>query len=184
MLNLETTRLVLRPFVESDLDALAGIFADPRVMRYLPAGQGISRERTQAALTRYIESWEICGYGLNAVIEKGSQKLIGHCGLAQLDHTEQIELAYGFAHSHWGQGFATEAATACVTFGFDVLNLEQIVAIVVPENTASQRVLEKLGMQYIQDASFYNLKVRYFRLTQAKYRQNPITSEQQTTWKS
>lgn len=179
MPNLETTRLVLRPFVQDDLDALAEIFADPRVMRYLPAGQGISRERTQAALTLYIESWETRGYGLNAVIDKASQKMIGHCGLAQLDHTDEIELAYGFAHSHWGQGFATEAARACLAFGFEALDLEQIVAIVVPENKASQRVLEKLGMQYVRDASFYHLNVRYFRLTQAEFRQNPLAGGQQ-----
>lgn len=180
MPTLETARLILRPFVQSDLAALAEIFADHRVMRYLPAGQGISRERTQAALSRYIESWEPRGHGLNAVIEKANQRLIGHCGLVQLDYTDEIELAYGFAHSHWGQGYATEAARACVGFGFEMLKLGQIVAIVVPANTASQRVLEKLGMQYVRDASFYNLNVRYYRLTRAEYRPNSNGGEQQT----
>ena len=180
MPNLETARLILRPFVQSDLDALAEIFGDHRVMRYLPAGQGISRERTQVALSRYIESWETRGHGLNAVIEKTNQKLIGHCGLVRLEYTEEIELAYGYAHSHWGQGYATEAARATVAFGFDLLGLKQIVAIVVPENTASQRVLEKLGMQYVRQASFYNLNVRYFRLTQAEYRHHSLDGEGQT----
>ena len=174
MPNLETARLILRPFVQSDLDALAEMFADPKVMRYLPAGQGISRERPQVALTRYIENWEAHGHGLNAVITKTNQKLIGHCGLEPLNNTKEIELSYGFAQSHWGQGFATEASRACIVFGFDILGLEQIVAIVVPENTASQRVLEKLGMHYIQDASYYHLNVRYYRLTKAEYQQSPL----------
>ncbi len=172
MPELETTRLILRPFVQGDLDALAEMFADPEVMRYLPAGQGISRQRTQAALSRYIDSWKTRGYGLRAVLDKDSHQLIGHCGLDQLEHTEEIELAYGFARDFWGQGYATEAANACLAEAFNELELERVVAIVVPENTRSCRVLEKLGMQYLGDASYYNLNVRYYCLTKSEYLQN------------
>lgn len=171
MPELETARLYLRPFEPGDLDALALMFADPEVMRFLPAGQGISRERTQAALSRYIESWETNGYGLYAVIEKSSSTLIGHCGLSQLDHTDEIELAYGLRRASWGKGYATEAARACLRFGFEELNLDRIVGIVVPENIASQRILEKLGMQYIREAEYYNLQVRYYELSRLRYRQ-------------
>jgi len=163
----------MRPFAQNDLDALAEMFADPEVMRYLPAGQGVSRERTQVALSGFIESWETRGHGLFAVVSKNDQTLIGHCGLAQLEYTEEIELAYGFARPYWGQGYATEAAQASLAFGFEDLGLDQIAAIVVPENIASRRVLEKCGMRYVRDTSYYNLDVHYFLLTLSEYRLNP-----------
>src|SRR6476661_5794721 len=110
--TIETARLRLRPFRAADLDALAPIYADPLVMRYMRTGQPAPRERVQVALGYYIAYWDDHGFGVWAVEHPADGALIGQCGLFHLDNTPEVEVAYLLAPPYWGQGLASEAAAA------------------------------------------------------------------------
>ena len=102
----ETRRLRLRGFTNDDLDALAAIYADPDVMRYMPGGKPVPRERVAASLRRMIDHWQEHGFGLWAVEDKESGRLIGRCGLVHLDNTPEVEVGYLFAADCWGKAYA------------------------------------------------------------------------------
>jgi RimJ/RimL family protein N-acetyltransferase len=162
--RIETARLSLRPFTHGDLDDLLLVFGDPEVMRYISGGKPRSREDTETGLLRTIEGWKKRGFGFWAVTRKGREKLIGYCGLVPLDDTPEIGVAYGFAKSEWGQGFASEASRASLRFGFEELKLERIVAVVHPENISSKRVLEKLCMTYTKKGHYYGVELMRYEL--------------------
>ena len=137
-------------------------------MLYISGGKARSLEETKIGLARTIEGWESRGFGFWAVTAKGSDKVIGYCGFMFLEGTPEIELAYGLAKSHWGGGFATEAARACLRYGLEEMKLERIVAVVNPQNIASQRVLEKLGMRYTKDVHHYDADLMYYEISSAR----------------
>ncbi len=173
--SIETRRLTLRPFTLDDLDRLAAILADPDVTRYLPGGNPRTREQTEKTLRFIIGHWEQHGFGWWAVTDKASQKLIGWCGLKFIDTTNEVEVLYLFARPHWGQGYATEAATASLRYGFEELELERIMALAVPENTASRCVMEKLGMRYVKTAVYYNLDLAVYALARQAFQPGEAT---------
>lgn len=155
---------MLRAFAPDDLDRLCLVFGDAEVMRYISGGKPRSREETETGLLKTIEGWQRREFGLWAVTLKESEEMIGYCGLIFLDDTPEIEIAYGLARAHWGKGYATEAALASLRFGFERLKLERIVAVVNPGNVPSQRVLEKLGMTYVEMAHHYDADLMYYEM--------------------
>jgi ribosomal-protein-alanine N-acetyltransferase len=169
MPEIETARLRLRLFRREDVDALAAIFSKPAVMRFLPGGQPIPRERIPAGIERRISDWETRGFGLFALEDKATGALIGQAGLFPLEDTDDVEVAYLLDEPYWGQGLATEAARACLRFGFETLHLPRIVAVAVPANRASTRVMEKLGMEYQGPDHHYGLDVARYAITRHAY---------------
>lgn len=168
--EIETARLRLRGFRPDDLDALCQVFGDPEVMTYISGGKPRTREATREGLQRSIEGWGKRGFGLWAVVEKASDRVVGYCGLMFLEDTPEIEVAYGLMRSAWGKGFAAEAARAGLEFGFNELKLERIVAVVNPLNVASRRVLKKLGMKHTKNARHYDADLMYYEISKADYR--------------
>ncbi len=168
--EIETERLWLRQLHDDDLDLYhVRLFDDPEVMRYLPAGKPIPRERTQALMARFKEHWTQHQFGVWAVVEKSSGELIGHCGLQYLADTPEVEVLYALAKPYWGKGLTTEAARASVQFGFEQVKLDRIVAVAVPANIASRRVMEHIGLKYEKDARFFNLDVVYYAIQRADF---------------
>jgi RimJ/RimL family protein N-acetyltransferase len=167
--EIETGRLRLRAFTVDDVDGLQLIFGDAEAMRYITAGETITREESAARLGRTIEGWRQRGFGFLAVTSKDSAEFVGYCGFMLLDKTPEVEIAYAFNASQWGRGFATEAARACLRWGFEELKLERVVAVVNPQNTASQRVLEKLGMTYVKRVHHYDADLMYYEISSAGY---------------
>jgi ribosomal-protein-alanine N-acetyltransferase len=108
--------------------------------------------------------WTERGYGWWAVELKKSGELIGWCGLNHLPDTDEIEVLYLIGEDHWGKGLATEAAFSTVEYAFEVAGLETLVGIVHPENIASRRVLEKIGMTYKGRAKYFGIEVDTFLL--------------------
>lgn len=150
---LQTKRLTLRHFEQTDDQALACVFADPEVMRF---GDGVkSNEWIQDWLSRCIhDHYHKRGWGPFAVIENSSGDLIGYCGLfyfPDINGEPEIELGYRLARKAWGQGYATEAVRAVRDFAFSSLGLTRLIAMIDPGNAASIRVAEKAGMKYEQD---------------------------------
>ena len=167
---IETERLLLRPFTPADLDALASLNADPDVMRYIADGKPQSRAQTEIRLNEVLDHWQQHGFGLFTAIEKTSGDFVGFCGLKYLNTSSEIEVGYRLAKRFWRRGLATEAARASLRYGFETLGLDRIVAVVQPENAASCRVIEKIGLRYEKDARFYDTDVKYFTITRDQYR--------------
>ncbi len=157
----ETARLRLRQFTPEDLDDLFRLYSDPEVMRYLLPR---TREQTQISLRKHIQQWQEHNFGMWAVIHKDSGKMIGRCGLGFLDNTPEVELGYVFDKHYWNMGIATEASVATLKYGFLFVKLERIVAIANPENIASVRVIQKVGMKYQKNARYYGQDVVYYSI--------------------
>ena len=167
-LPLETQRLTIRSFSPLDAPALhERVFGDPEAMRFIPRGASPSVERTRASIERFISHERQHGFGLWAVELKDSGELIGDSGLFLVEgRGPEVEVAYHFGKQWWGQGYATEAARACLDFGFRECALGEIIAICFPEHVASRRVMEKAGMRYVGPA-------RYYELDLVKYSKGP-----------
>lgn len=144
---LETERLILRTWRYGDADALFEICRDPQVM--LRIGDRKPYETVEKA--KEFLNWAIPyqlknGFCRWAVIEKSNGKIIGSCGFARREMKE-VELGYLFARQSWGKGFATEAAGACLEYGFRNLGFEIVIALTDVDHIKSQRVLEKIGFR-------------------------------------
>ena len=155
-LVLQTERLVLRTWRESDLEAYAAINADERVMEHFPGV--MTRQESDAAAGRAIEHWKRHGFGRWAVEVVGGEPFIGWVGMiwATFDapFTPAVEIGWRLAHAHWGKGYATEAAKAALVDGFSRLGLEEVVSFTVPGNWRSRSVMERIGMRYVEDGDF------------------------------
>jgi len=162
--EIETQRLRLRRFTINDLEVLTRINSDPEVMRYIGNGRPATLEQTKAALHSILNHWEKHGFGLWAAEQKQDGVVTGFCGLKYLDNTDEIEVGYRLAREFWGVGFATEGAGASLQYGWKTLQLKRIVAVVQPGNSASQRVLEKIGLRFIRRAVYYNSNVLYYEI--------------------
>jgi ribosomal-protein-alanine N-acetyltransferase len=145
---LETNRLILRHQVVEDLDALWALYCNLNITKYIP-----DAPRTRAEAKEELE-WFMNGHpkhpelGLWATIYKETGKFIGRCGLLPwtIEDQQEVEVAYTLAQAYWGQGLATEAAQGILQYAFEQLNLSRLICLIDPENIASQRVAEKMGM--------------------------------------
>lgn len=165
---LETQRLRLRPFVADDLPEHGRLYADPEVTRYLAGGPYLgdaARLRSERAVRRFVDHWQVRGFGVWAVRDRVSGAFLGQCGLNTIDETGEVEALWAFARPAWGCGLATEAAGAALEWAFDVAALPTVIAIAAPENVASRRVMQKIGMRYAGPARYFGLDVvRYERV--------------------
>jgi Acetyltransferases, including N-acetylases of ribosomal proteins len=157
---------MMRPLTADDLDELAALRSDPQVMKYI--GEQ-TREKVAERLRFYIESYEKNGYGACGISLKGETALIGWSGLQPLEDSGEVEIGYGFQTPYWGKGFATEVAAAWLRYGFEHIGLKRIVAIALPDNTASWRVMEKLGMKYEKNAKHYGFDVVYYAIAREDF---------------
>jgi RimJ/RimL family protein N-acetyltransferase len=161
-ITLETTRLVLRPIATNDEDTLYRISNEPAVRRYLWDNKPVQRATIRDLISQSTKMFSAEGMGLFGVRWRGRENLIGFCGLVRLEGMEEPELAYELTQGTWGEGIATEASLVCLRHAFEEATLEHVIAGADPENVASQRVIEKLGMRSIghlnpnvPEASYY-----------------------------
>jgi len=147
--ELRTPRLLLRRWRAADREPFAALNADPRVVEHL--GRPLTRGESDAIIARLEAQFEERGFGLWAVEVPGRAPLIGMVGLStpafEAPFTPCVEVGWRIAYEHWGEGYATEAARAALSFGFERLGLLEIVSFTVPANLRSRRVMEKLGMR-------------------------------------
>jgi RimJ/RimL family protein N-acetyltransferase/catechol 2,3-dioxygenase-like lactoylglutathione lyase family enzyme len=148
-LRLETERLALRPFAETDLDAYAAICADPEVMRFMGSGgKPMSRAAVWRAVASYVGHWQLRGFGFWALEEKATGRLVGRAGLWRPEGWPGTEVGWLLARPAWGRGLATEAGRAALAHAFEVLGADHVVSVIHPENARSIRVAERLGERY------------------------------------
>jgi len=155
-----TERLILRAFRKDDVEPLVHILAEEGVLRYFPNTTPPPLERVQRLVSGQIDHWGEHGYGWWAVeLRARDEPLIGWAGLTYLPETDETEVAYLLGKPFWGRGLATEAARASLRYGFEDLGIETIVGIVHPDNLASQRVLAKAGLTYVERAHYFGMDV-------------------------
>ena len=148
MPRLETPRLLLRPLQASDVAVLVAIWADPDVTRYM--GGPRDGEKVRQTLEGELRTHSTDPFGFCPIVEKASGRVIGDCGLTKkdVDGRDEIEVVYVFAADSWGKGYATEAASALRDYALGSLKVPRLIALIDPENGASARVAEKVGMQF------------------------------------
>ncbi len=146
MVTLESERLRLRMFRESDLDAYAAMCADPEVMRYIGVGgQTLTRAETWRHMAMVLGHWELRGYGLWAVEERATGTLVGRIGLYNPEGWPGLECGWALARGAWGNGYATEGARRALAFAFTELDRDHVISLIRPDNVASIRVAERIG---------------------------------------
>jgi len=146
--RLETERLVLRRWLPDDVDPLAAILLHPDVVAWIgPAGA--NRDDVARAIERYDRHWEAHGFGRLAVVDRTTDELVGRTGVMRQPDWDATackdEIGWAIAPAQWGKGIATEAATAALSDVFERAGLERVVSFALPANTASLRVMARLG---------------------------------------
>src|SRR5438128_10033523 len=143
-----TRRLRLRGWREGDVELMAAIYAEPQVVRYL---RPLDLEGTRQQLSRFVDHWEKHGFGLWAVEERASGRLIGRIGLVHHDDWAETphdaEVGWTLERATWGRGLATEGGAAARRFGLKTQGMEWIIRIAQCEDVAAQSVMEKTGLQ-------------------------------------
>ncbi|MGR3976540.1 GNAT family N-acetyltransferase [Acinetobacter sp. 1207_04] len=149
LIELETERLKLRAWQESDLQPFAELNADKDVMHYFPSV--LTREQSDNLADKFQHLILDHGWGFWAVELKVTGQFIGFTGLniqpEQFIFSPCVEIGWRFAKQYWHQGYATEAAKACLKFAFETLQLKEVVSFTAVHNTASEHVMQRLGMQ-------------------------------------
>jgi RimJ/RimL family protein N-acetyltransferase len=147
-MQIETERLILRPFTMDDLEAYAALNADPDVMRFYPAPY--SKAQSQQHIEVFAQRWRDDGFAFSAVVDKHTDQVLGLAGLSlfrmELPFTPVAEIGWRLIPSAWGKGLASEAARAWLDFGFKNRGLDEIVCFTAVPNTPSQRVMQRIGM--------------------------------------
>lgn len=153
---IETQRLSLRPWIEADLAPFAAMGRDPRVMAHFPSLLFDGQSKDMAI--RIMQHISAHGFGLWAVERKADRRFLGFCGLKRVSFdgplAGEVEIGWRLAQAHWGQGYAREAAQACLDHGLGVLGLPRIVSFTVPDNSRSWGLMERLGMVRRPDLDF------------------------------
>jgi RimJ/RimL family protein N-acetyltransferase len=159
---LRTERLVLREFTEEDAEAIYRINSDSEVTRYTHDSFTSVEQALAILRSAPLADYQKHGYGRWACLL--GEELIGFCGLKYLEDLHEVDLGYRFLRRCWGAGLATESARAVVAHGEDVLGITRIIGLVDPENNASVRVLQKVGMVFEEMIEYHGrATARYAR---------------------
>ncbi len=144
---LRTARVALREFTAPDVDVVAAMMADGDQMRLYPRPR--TKEETKAWMKRTMDLYQNHGFGLWFIESVESSEFLGYCGIRprMVEGAEEVEMAWHTMKHVWNKGVATHAATACRDFAFTRLDVPRLVAIIDPDNPASMRVANKIGMQ-------------------------------------
>ena len=169
--RIETARLVLRGWEDRDFEPWRAINAEPEVMRYIGDGRPRPAAESDESIDRFRRLWREAGFSFWAVEERASGHLIGFSGMQHVpDGSGRIEIGWRLAPDKWGRGYATEAALPARDWAFANLDLDRLVALYQKPNTASRRVMEKLGMTLDGDeVNTEGIPIRVYRLERSDW---------------
>ena len=162
---IETNRLLLRPFTEDDASLLYELNLDPEVIRYTHDPIADVEHAKQVLNEVMLPQYSLYDHGRWAVHLRSNHEFMGWCGLKYLSETNEVDLGYRLMKKFWGKGYATEAALACIEYGFNTLNLPVIIGRALPGNLASIKVLEKCGMKYLHDEVMHGYLHKTYQVT-------------------
>lgn len=165
-MKLETSRLQLEPFELAHFDGLRAMENDPEIMRYISNGVVKTPEETLATIERVTLRWQQYGFSWWAMREKASGDIVGAGCLQHLANQDgaPLEIGWRLNANHHGKGYATEAAQAIIQFAVEHIGAKYLVAVADPENAASQRVMQRLGMTYKAIEQHYDVPCVVYEL--------------------
>jgi RimJ/RimL family protein N-acetyltransferase len=160
--TLTSERLILRPFLEKDIDGFAAFCADEETMRFL--GGTLSREDAWRQMAMMLGHWQLRGYGMWALEERSSGTFLGRVGFHRPEGWPGLEIGWMLGRVHWGVGYAREAARTALAYGFGTLGLEYVISLIHPENARSLKLAETLGEHYSGRTRVRGYDVLIYRL--------------------
>ena len=174
---LETERLILRDILESDVDGMFELDSNTLVHQYLGNNPITTKEQAVQNINDIRQQYHRYGIGRFAAIEKSSGDFMGWSGLkfntgekeALNGQQDFIDIGYRFIPKFWGKGYATESSIAALRFGFDNMNYPMICGATEVENIASNKVLEKIGLHFINQFHYSNIKCNWYELKKETY---------------
>jgi RimJ/RimL family protein N-acetyltransferase len=158
---LETERLILDTWQNDDWSVLRPIATDVEVMRYITGGVAWSDERIRSFVDRQIDTYSTRGFCRWKLLEKPANNFVGFCGPGFWRDAEAPEIGWWLARSCWGRGLATEAAITALRDAFERVRLDRVISVAMPDNKASTRIMEKLGLTF--DGEFESQGTRLVR---------------------
>ncbi len=172
--SLETERLILREIIPDDENAFFEMDSDPEVHRFLGNHPVKSKQQIRDVITFIRKQYLENGIGRWAVIQKETNTFVGWCGLKYFTetinkHIHIYDLGYRFAQKYWGKGYATEAAKACIEHGFNKMDLKEIYAMTDSRNLNSNKVLKKLGFNFIEKFDYDGDESDWFKLNRVDW---------------
>lgn len=173
MLTLETERLTLRNWLETDVSNYMLLSQDVGYNCFSLPGRFLARtpEEAREKIQERMELFDRLKLGKFPVFLKSTGEFIGTCGMEpfDLDGRSEVELGYRLCLKHWGSGYAQEAAGAILRYGFGPLNRARIMAFVLPQNRSSVKILEKLGFKYLSEFMHYDLAHRLYEMPRDRF---------------
>jgi len=166
---LETERLIIRRFTPDDLDKLVETRSDPEVNKYLGGQERQNPAALEKRLEFYLDCYEKFGFGSCAMIWKQTGEMIGTSGIQPLEDTGEIEVGYSIVKKFWRQGIGLECADAWLEYAFEIAGLERIVAVTLPENVGSWRIMEKCGMKYEKTETYYGSECLFYGIRREEF---------------
>lgn len=170
----ETDRLILREILPEDIDGMFKLDSDPEVHKYLGNKTITNREEVIDIINYIRQQYYDYGIGRWAIIDKETNDFIGWTGLKYEtklinNHKNYYDLGYRLIKKYWGQGIATETAHVSLHFAFNNLNTKEIFAAASCKNEASNKVLQKIGMRFIETFYYEDIKCNWFRIDKSDF---------------
>ncbi|MHB9942516.1 GNAT family N-acetyltransferase [Clostridium sporogenes] len=159
-----TKRLLLRKFQICDFEDYYDILKQEEVSMWLGTGKRKSLDDVICIMKNFEKHWVENNYGVWAVTNRETNKLIGQCGFNILEDTKETELLYAFDSKFWGKGYATEASMAAIEFLYENFKLNHVVALVYPNNNRSSNVIKKIGFEYKGIEEYFGVELLYYKL--------------------
>jgi RimJ/RimL family protein N-acetyltransferase len=170
MKTIETPRLILRPFTVDDAEASLEMSQDAEVMKFLGGvDTGTVEEHREMLRKAPIGDYEKYGFGRHAVFLKETGEYMGFNGLKYVEELQEVDIGWRIKSKFWRQGYAYESALACIEFAFTDLGLDRIVSLANVENTASFRLMEKLGMTFEKELHIFDEDAVYYALNKSDW---------------
>lgn len=174
---LETERLILREFRESETEGIFELDSNAEVHKYLGNNPITTYKQAEDIITFFEEQYKERGIGRFAAFEKESGEFIGWSGLKlntgekeELNgFTDFIDIGYRFIPRFWGKGYASESAFACLDFGFKEMNYDIIYGAADVENIGSNKILQKIGLQFVNKFDYKGVDVNWYELKKSDY---------------
>lgn len=174
---LETERLILRELLDIDVEGMFNLDSNTDVHKYLGNNPITSKEEAQKNIDLIRKQYKELGIGRFAAVEKTSGEFMGWSGLklnkgekeALNGHQTFIDIGYRFIPKFWKKGYGYESAVACLKFGFQQMNFNTIYGAADVKNIGSNKILQKIGLHFVNEFSYKNLDVNWYELKKENY---------------
>jgi ribosomal-protein-alanine N-acetyltransferase len=175
-IHLQTKRCIIRDIEESDLEGMFDLDSNPNVHKYLGNSPISTRKEAQEIIANIREQYKKFGIGRWAIEDKATGDFIGWTGFKREEKLRPdrvyIDIGYRLREKFWGKGIGTETALACLNFGFETLNFEEVCGCADTDHIASNNILRKIGLNYIEDFTFEGDNLHWYTLKKSEWNSN------------